>query len=59
MSNVGFIYMQLFSTVPGLRTMLDADNAFDTIESEDGKYDPRKRDPKHANASSSPLWELV
>ena len=22
-------------------------------------YDPRKRDPKYANASSSPLWEFV
>jgi ribosome biogenesis protein MAK21 len=59
MSNVCFVYSQLFSTVPGLRTILNADNTFDTIGLEEGKYDPLKRDPKHANASSSPLWELV
>lgn len=25
----------------------------------EGDYDPRKRDPKFAHASASPLWELV
>lgn len=32
----------------------------DTVEGEkDADYDPRKRDPQFAHASSSPLWELV
>ncbi|KAF8191466.1 CBF/Mak21 family-domain-containing protein [Mycena galopus ATCC 62051] len=51
-----FLLGELFSSTPGLRSMLnqpDAENA----ESED--YDPRKRDPQYAHASSSPLWELM
>lgn len=34
---------------------------FDTEkgDKEDEKYDPRKRDPLYAHASTSPIWELV
>lgn len=45
---------QLFSSIPGLRTMINQP------AKQDGEpYDPRKRDPQYAHASSSPLWELV
>lgn len=47
-------YSQLFSTVPGLRSMV---NQSENPDAE--AYDPRKRDPQFAHASSSPLWELV
>lgn len=46
--------IQLFSSIPGLRTMINQP------AKQDGEpYDPRKRDPQYAHASSSPLWELV
>jgi len=41
--------------VPGLREGLEP---CPDIESKE-HYDPRKRDPEFANASASPLWELV
>jgi ribosome biogenesis protein MAK21 len=58
---------QLFSTVPGLREMLRAPTgrksasrpAEDEGEGEERLYDPRKREPEFAHASSSPLWELL
>ena len=53
---------QLFSTVPGLRAMLNEpplDGSDEGGEGEAEAYDPRKRDPKYAHASASPLWELV
>ena len=58
---------QLFSTVPGLREMLRAPTgrkstskpAEDEGEGEERLYDPRKREPEFAYASSSPLWELL
>lgn len=48
--------LQVFSTVSGLRDMLTV-APVDTEQ--EGEYDPRKREPKFAHASSSPLWELV
>ncbi|KAG5721315.1 Ribosome biogenesis protein MAK21, partial [Termitomyces sp. T112] len=52
----GGLYLlgELFSTVPGLRSIL---NEPATPEAE--PYDPRKRDPQYAHASSSPIWELT
>ncbi|KAJ6488466.1 CBF/Mak21 family-domain-containing protein [Mycena vitilis] len=53
-----FLLGELFSSVPGLRAMLnDADAPEGDAETE--SYDPRKRDPQYAHASSSPLWELM
>ncbi|KAJ7771586.1 CBF/Mak21 family-domain-containing protein [Mycena metata] len=52
-----FLLGELFSSVPGLRSMLNAAPAPEDPESE--SYDPRKRDPQYAHASASPLWELV
>ncbi|KAF9062024.1 CBF/Mak21 family-domain-containing protein [Rhodocollybia butyracea] len=52
----GGLYLlgELFSSIPGLRSMVSQP------AKEDGEpYDARKRDPQHAHASSSPLWELV
>ncbi|KAJ7460928.1 CBF/Mak21 family-domain-containing protein [Mycena galericulata] len=51
-----FLLGELFSSIPGLRSMLNEAHA-ESPESE--SYDPRKRDPKFAHASSSPLWELM
>ncbi|KAF7353702.1 Sterol regulatory element binding protein cleavage-activating protein [Mycena venus] len=53
----GGLYLlgELFSSTPGLRSML---NAVDSEDAENEGYDPRKRDPQYAHASSSPLWEL-
>ncbi|TCD69479.1 hypothetical protein EIP91_007605 [Steccherinum ochraceum] len=53
----GGLYLlgELFSTVPGLRDMLKATTPTDDAEA----YDPRKRDPQYAHASSSPLYELL
>ncbi|KAJ2913545.1 hypothetical protein MD484_g6868, partial [Candolleomyces efflorescens] len=50
----GGLYLlgELFSTIPGLRSII-------TKPSEENDYDPKKRDPLHAHASSSPLWELT
>lgn len=47
--------MQLFSTVAGLRSMFSVSSS----ETFDETYDPKKRDPQYAHASSSPLYELV
>ncbi|KAJ7915545.1 CBF/Mak21 family-domain-containing protein [Mycena leptocephala] len=54
----GGLYLlgELFSSVPGLRSMLNEANSEDA---ETDSYDPRKRDPQYAHASSSPLWELM
>ncbi|KAJ7184372.1 CBF/Mak21 family-domain-containing protein, partial [Mycena filopes] len=52
-----FLLGELFSSIPGLRSMLNDVPAPDDPESEG--YDPRKRDPQYAHASSSPLWELT
>ncbi|KAA1470978.1 CBF-domain-containing protein [Dentipellis sp. KUC8613] len=46
---------ELFNTVPGLRDMVDKPPKVNEGEA----YDPRKRDPQYAHASSSPLWELT
>ncbi|KAG7085891.1 hypothetical protein E1B28_003425 [Marasmius oreades] len=52
----GGLYLlgELFSTVPGVRSMIN-----DPQKSAAEPYDPRKRDPQFAHASSSPLWELT
>ncbi|RDB21715.1 Ribosome biogenesis protein NOC1 [Hypsizygus marmoreus] len=52
----GGLYLlgELFSTIPGLRAMIN-EPAKNDVE----PYDPRKRDPQYAHASSSPLWELT
>ncbi|KAJ6620285.1 hypothetical protein B0H10DRAFT_2163550 [Mycena sp. CBHHK59/15] len=50
-----FIQVLLFSSIPGLRSMVN--DPYPEAESE--SYDPRKRDPQYAHASSSPLWELT
>ncbi|KAF7305180.1 CCAAT-box-binding transcriptional factor [Mycena kentingensis (nom. inval.)] len=52
----GGLYLlgELFSSIPGLRSMLTG-----TGTQEGDAYDPRKRDPQYANASASPLWELT
>ncbi|KAJ7043063.1 CBF/Mak21 family-domain-containing protein [Mycena alexandri] len=52
-----FLLGELFSSVPGLRSMLNA--AAEPEDPESEGYDPRKRDPQYAHASSSPLWELM
>lgn len=44
---------QLMGSIPGLRELFSPSMGSDSI------YDPRKRDPEFANASASPLWELV
>ncbi|KAF9005217.1 CBF/Mak21 family-domain-containing protein [Cyathus striatus] len=52
----GGLYLlgELFSTIPGLRTLVTKG------ESHNGEpYDPKKRDPQYAHASSSALWELT
>ncbi|TFK35819.1 CBF/Mak21 family-domain-containing protein [Crucibulum laeve] len=49
-----FLLGELFGSIPGLRAMLNKP-AKASVE----PYDPRKRDPQYAHASSSPLWELT
>ena len=44
----------LYSSIPGLRAMINS-----PTKAEGGLYDTHKRDPHYADASSSPLWELV
>ncbi|KAJ7722294.1 CBF/Mak21 family-domain-containing protein [Mycena maculata] len=51
-----FLLGELFSSIPGLRSMLN-DARAEPAEGE--SYDPRKRDPQYAHASASPLWELT
>ncbi|KAF6756527.1 CBF-domain-containing protein [Ephemerocybe angulata] len=55
----GGLYLlgELFSTIPGLRTMLNAPPKKNIAEKD--AYDPKKRDPQWAHAGSSPLWELT
>jgi len=48
---------KLFSSIPGLRTMVNHPQA--NVLSDEERYDPRKRDPQYAHAETSPLWELV
>ncbi|KAH7869910.1 CBF/Mak21 family-domain-containing protein [Lentinula edodes] len=52
----GGLYLlgELFSTIPGLRSMVT-----EVAKQEEEPYDSRKRDPQYAHASSSPLWELT
>ncbi|KAF9260990.1 CBF-domain-containing protein [Marasmius fiardii PR-910] len=54
----GGLYLlgELFSTIPGLRSMITEPPRH---PDDDATYDPRKRDPQYAHASSSPLWELT
>ncbi|RXW16668.1 hypothetical protein EST38_g9182 [Candolleomyces aberdarensis] len=56
----GGLYLlgELFSTIPGLRAMVTSKPTEKDGEDEKEEYDPKKRDPLHAHASSSPLWEL-
>ncbi|KAK0208967.1 CBF/Mak21 family-domain-containing protein [Desarmillaria ectypa] len=49
-----FLLGELFSTTPGLKEMI-----YDPPKPDAEAYDPRKRDPQYAHASSSPLWELT
>ncbi|EPQ53171.1 CBF-domain-containing protein [Gloeophyllum trabeum ATCC 11539] len=50
---------ELFSTIPGLRSMLnEPPKASSSKAAGDEQYDPRKRDPQYAHASSTPLWEI-
>ncbi|GJE90310.1 CBF-domain-containing protein [Phanerochaete sordida] len=55
----GGLYLlgELFSTVPGLRQMLNVSPA--ASEKTDEAYDPKKRDPQYAHASVIPLYELL
>ncbi|KAF5331903.1 hypothetical protein D9611_008891 [Ephemerocybe angulata] len=55
----GGLYLlgELFSTIPGLRAMLNAPPKKNIDEKD--TYDPKKRDPQWAHAGSSPLWELT
>ncbi|KAE9406885.1 CBF-domain-containing protein [Gymnopus androsaceus JB14] len=52
----GGLYLlgELFSSIPGLRSMIN-----EPAQQDGEPYDPRKRDPQYAHASSSPLWELT
>lgn len=55
----GGLYLlgELFSTVPGLRSMLSVPPS--ATEKTEETYDPKKRDPQYAHASASPLYELL
>ncbi|KAI0031095.1 CBF-domain-containing protein [Vararia minispora EC-137] len=48
---------ELFKNVTALQLTLS--RLPKEAKSESDAYDPRKRDPQHARASSSPLWELT
>jgi len=50
-----YFHPQIFSTIPGLRALLQGMPTPLEVE----EYDPRKRDPQFAHASASPLYELV
>ena len=52
-------FMQLFSSVPGLRSMINDPPNLTSSTQEGSSYDPRKREPQFAHASALPLWELV
>lgn len=47
---------QLFTSSPGLRTLIDK-VSLPVANGEE--YDAHKREPQHAHAQSSALWELV
>jgi ribosome biogenesis protein MAK21 len=47
---------QLFTSSPGLRTLIDK---VSPPVANGEEYDPHKREPQHAHAQSSALWELV
>ncbi|KDR71796.1 hypothetical protein GALMADRAFT_281643 [Galerina marginata CBS 339.88] len=49
-----FLLGELFSSIPGLRAMIN-EKPKEAAE----PYDPRKRDPQFAHASALPLWELT
>ncbi|KAF8966791.1 CBF/Mak21 family-domain-containing protein [Flammula alnicola] len=49
-----FLLGELFSSIPGLRSMIN-EAPKETSET----YDPRKREPQFAHASCLPLWELT
>jgi CBF/Mak21 family len=49
---------QLFSFSPGLRTLIDKVSPPPPVANGE-EYDPHKREPQHAHAQSSALWELV
>ncbi|KAF8197362.1 CBF/Mak21 family-domain-containing protein [Pholiota molesta] len=49
-----FLLGELFSSIPGLRTMIN-----EPPKTSDKSYDPRKREPQFAHASCLPLWELT
>ncbi|KAG5646796.1 hypothetical protein DXG03_002173 [Asterophora parasitica] len=49
-----FLLGELFSTIPGLRALIN-----EPLKPDAEPYDPRKRDPQYAHASSAPLWELT
>ena len=54
-----FFFIQLFSSVPGLRSMINDPPKPASSTQEGSSYDPRKREPQFAHASALPLWELV
>ncbi|KAH7886731.1 ribosome biogenesis protein [Phlebopus sp. FC_14] len=53
---VGGLYLlgEVFSTIPGLRALLQG-----TLDVGEGEYDPRKRDPQFSQPSTSPVYELL
>ncbi|CAR23664.1 RNA-binding ribosome biosynthesis protein MAK21 [Lachancea thermotolerans CBS 6340] len=70
-SGMLFLLLQLAKTVPQIKNLLtntpaDAEYASDAEEGAEGadasdaaSYDPRKRDPKFANADQTSLWEVA
>jgi len=54
-----FFFIQLFSSVPGLRSMINDPPQPASSTQQGSSYDPRKREPQFAHASALPLWELV
>ncbi|KAF9530090.1 hypothetical protein CPB83DRAFT_905635 [Crepidotus variabilis] len=57
----GGLYLlgELFGSIPGLREIINQPPLRKTELKEAKPYDPKKRDPQFAHASSSLLWELV
>ncbi|KIM44363.1 hypothetical protein M413DRAFT_25783 [Hebeloma cylindrosporum] len=57
----GGLYLlgELFSSVPGLRSMINQPPKPPSSTQESSSYDPRKREPQFAHASALPLWELT
>ena len=53
------LFTQLFSSVPGLRSMINNPPKPPSSTQQGSSYDPRKREPRFAHASALPLWELV